>query len=589
MQYFGSFFQVTIVSVYGYCLLAAATRRGKESLIPFFVVSIIIFSLYLAAITGVLYPVAITIKYGGFLGLALGAWLAWRGSMRQWAATCLPPPFLFFIGGCVLAGIAVAGTGITILDEFTHWGLIPKYLYYFAHLPTEDDTQIIYASYPPGLSLFHYFGVVGGSFDEGKLYQAGHVLIFASLAPIIFLGRKTSVALRLIAIFFAYLLILTLGQRFKSLLADPFLGLFLASIIMVYIHYCVSDPRALLALAIPIGCLVIIKDAGSLLAMVVVMFILLSEAAEYYFPRRASPRPRATSLIAALAVIVILPFAVGASWKHHTRSHNISVGLKPIGSNISGFLDKVMGGGDQAEKQIVSKFYKSFSTIKLNNIHSYEDEGMALTRWLAIVALMTLAAWYLSPRGSSRRRAIVLCALLLLASGVIYCLGVLMVYLEVYHPKHSLAMPAFARYMDIYILAYALFAFGALMGTQDSEKSPNPIIPAALLVMVSLIIIDSGQRISPLSPFDFPPTSAKADMADSAAFSIAAIPQDKSTLIECGDKGCGIHQVILQYELVPLKTNMKRWSAKGISKDPAKQAYLAEYDYIFLLGAHSGA
>jgi hypothetical protein len=574
--------------VYGYSLLALAfSRRGDEGILPFFIISAMVLALYMAALAGVLYPVAMAMKYGAIPAFLLGAYLAWPGSMGGWAKALLPFPFIFLLAGCLFAGLEIRGLGLTHWDEFTHWGLYAKYLYIHNRMPGGFDAFYagmdlpIMEKYPPGITLFHYFGVVGGPYLEDRLYQAGHVLIFAALAPLLSVRAQNHPATRVIIFLFTYLAVISLGHRFKTLMADQFMGLFFAGVLFVYFHFARGRLAVLAALGLPLGCLVIFKAAGALFCAVAIGVIFFCEAVEYFFPTEPEKR-RGLALLAAGLIVVLIPLGAGISWRYYLlnmgyiKRHGFESPLTALAPKAGDIAQKPAGGdGGGAKGKIKSEFIGSALSYKVGGGASAKDGGLPVAGWLAIAAVLFGAAWYCAPPRSFKRRAASITVPLIMAGGALYFGSILTVYLNVLKVA---GLPSFERYINIYLLGVMLVALGMFLGSQIRE-----IAAAGTLLFGSALIIWAGQTLDPLSPFDLH-TEHRTGHGDKVAFARAVIPEGKRVLISC-DEGCGVHSYIIRYELLPSMVDVTAWNPAGASTSKEKRDYIGYFDYVYLLNA----
>ena len=169
---------------------------------------------------------------------------------------------------------------VHVYDEYSHWAFDAKSVIEYSQLSTNENVVSCTRSYPPALSVWHYFvNIFTNSSNESHFYIGLSLLIIIILMPCFeFVNKKNKVLLPFffIAIFFsAYLL----GNVYSygSLYADYALSAAFAISIVFTVIFKDDDKKMQKYLFLSLGLCTLIKPSGIVLAGVLIIIKFLED------------------------------------------------------------------------------------------------------------------------------------------------------------------------------------------------------------------------------------------------------------------------------------------------------------------------
>lgn len=161
-------------------------------------------------------------------------------------------------------------TIITESDEFTHWALVVKDMFYSNQLPSHEGTTVIITRYPPFMALIqYYFMYINQGFSVKWLFIAYQFSGFCLLMVCMSRGfacKNVSVWRKIIVTIILMIFPLILYPRyFNLIMIDGFLG-----ILFAYTLYCYFfdelDRFNIIRITMALTALVLTKEMGLVLA-----------------------------------------------------------------------------------------------------------------------------------------------------------------------------------------------------------------------------------------------------------------------------------------------------------------------------------
>jgi hypothetical protein len=449
---------------------AALCRRRVEQMLPpaFFTVILI---LYVCGLCG---------------SVTVGVWLVWalsaaaiayalRSACRRrtaWTALCTPglAAFaLFFFG----FWIAQTGRRPIIFDDFTHWAVVVKSMWYAGGFGNGPGTTTIFREYPPAMALLEFFFVrTGGVFRDDMLYRAFTIFLCAVQLPVF---RRVTwkeawkgllllpVVLVLPTVFFE--------EAYISIYVDPVLGLLFAYVLYTFFAGEAEAPEWI-GMSLAAAVLTLTKSSGSGMALIALLVIVASKRAWRSAAGVAAlPLRRRLLRIAAPFAAVLTAYV---SWQIAFRSLGLGGVFMPERVSLQTIVDLLRRRGPAWQYQTIRDFYHAAVSYRL-----YGSEWrVTLLQWIVMLAALGVCVAAARPKG--RRAETLWTGCGLAVGGAIFAGSLLAVYIFLFGEGEGTGLASMPRYMGSYLLG--VFGFLAPIALEDalSRKWPRAVLTAVL-------------------------------------------------------------------------------------------------------------
>jgi hypothetical protein len=513
------------------------------------------------------------------------------------------PIFAFFFF-CLYAWISTRGSLFYFTDDFTHWGVIFRYLISVGKLPVIDPSlprAVIY-DYPPFTALFQYFTAQITGNRESNVLFAQMVLGLSSVIAILPISEWRhwkSYMLGLGAIFVSFL---ALDFTFQSLQVDLLLGILFAAG-LAQVTFDAQQPQdQFIATIIICSALILTKPTGIIYASMIISAEILVFSLNNK-PEKTSKPYNLGSIFQKIPphflFIIIVPLLFGLTWMLHTKgfsNNKTSLSIfnhQPVSAEISPISI------DDFEKQLleeertqrintrllfvptersisVEAVLKSFSNLApfrsrliFNRFIEELDNGKFVSSGLSAVSiLIILVMFVLIIRYSIKDtrmgivRAYLYLNLLLFIGFLFYCLFLITAYNFSFPALRATIVPSLSRYIGSYFLGWWGFIISviSLISIGPCEK----YIVRRFNILLGGVIL-AGIVFFPMSiVFKQPRPPSDTRMAANTIFkSLAPINFGANDRIydvfqvEPADRGYG--HWIIRYLLTPTPTNYHGW------------------------------
>lgn len=160
-------------------------------------------------------------------------------------------------------------------DNFSHWGLIVKFLYTQGHLPNATNEIIRYNSYPPGTALFINYFIHHIGYSEGNFLVAQFSLISAAFYSLFSITRKFPWFALMINFSLWGLWTLPKGSiGVSTLLVDLVMPLMSLSALIALYENRKSSVKRILSVVLICSGLVLIKNSGVFFVLVPLLTLI---------------------------------------------------------------------------------------------------------------------------------------------------------------------------------------------------------------------------------------------------------------------------------------------------------------------------
>lgn len=189
------------------------------------------------------------------------------------------PGVIFFALLTVYFFILLNGLSLTQYDNFSHWGLIVKEMFYYNSFP-DDRTIVIFRNYPPGTaSLIYYICKILG-YNEGNMLIAQSLIIPACLATLFCKAKFKNMPylISLTAVCIASICIMGYGDstlNMHNLMVDAVLAFVAAASIIIAYYYKNNIKKLFFSNLIVLSSLCLIKDSGKIFLIIICLFIFM--------------------------------------------------------------------------------------------------------------------------------------------------------------------------------------------------------------------------------------------------------------------------------------------------------------------------
>ncbi len=475
MLQFSAFFAVV-------CAVCVGTRRRFEQALAPAVCALMLLLTLLAMPRRLLWIDGLAVA--ALLGVAalaayalLSRRLTPRELARRFAGNVLTPGLLCFAAAAALYAYACEPMTVWWRDDVVHWALLPKSLWaYNGLLDGAHHLNPTFGAYPPGMQVLQWWVMHAlGEWSEPALFGTLFCCYAAFLLPL--LGRMRWRRAWLVPFAVAGLIALPVWANstcYAALSVDTVLAAcFGYTLVRVY-DLGRRDGPGLLAVALGLCGLVLIKQTGCLFALIaVVMMAALG---------RCHEQGRARVALCWLAPVAVLGAWMGfCRWAGLGGMHTTNLG-NTLGQMLSGAYVPPSGGDGVAEA--IGHAFLNAYTGEMNDM-TRGLVRMPLLVWCALpVALLLL------PFGGKRekRRAALVMAIAALAYILMQYAAFFTVFYwetDVYtHAHRDKMILLMERYMTPIVLGFAMLAMRILAG--EAAQKPRSPWPAASLAALAL-------------------------------------------------------------------------------------------------------
>ena len=447
----------------------------------------IIITMFIAGVSGNLKAgvYLILVTSGGFI-LFSAWWAIVHQEMKDSLKRLFAADTAVFVGLILIFLFCTMGMEVMCWDEFSHWMDTVKTMTLIDDLGTNPDAHVLFPSYPPALSLFHYllqkiYLTTGGTaFSEWRYLFSFKTFSLCMIAPVFRRLRFTNP----LAILFAFGSGLVFpgvfyDRYFYAGQVDPFLGLMSGVGFAYLILYEDESDQILKRFSVCAAAMILVltKDAGLLFAAMLLLGVF---AAEFLTNNTDSVSSRCIFCLETTAATVI-PKIV---WNIHLRAKGIS----KVFSNPIVFRDlcQILMQKDETWRQTSWNqfFYKlGFQKIPVGAFDFSFFTWFLLFLLLSAVLLTMLRRWK-TDRYPVARNMLIITLLQL----VIYVVGLGIEYLFQFGEYEGSIHASFERYIGVTYLG-VLIVFQAIALELFTDEYRSPRVETAAALSLSLIIL----------------------------------------------------------------------------------------------------
>lgn len=372
-------------------------------------------------------------------------------------------------------------------DEFSHWMDTVKTMTLIHDLGTNPEAHVIYPSYPPGLSLFHYplqeiYLLTGGTeFSEWRYLFSYKLFSLCMIAPVF---RKLSLRKPLAILFAIGSTVVFPGVFFEffydSGLVDAFLGLMSGAGLAYLIVYDNENDRRMKRLSVCAAgmILVLTKDAGLLFAVMLLVGVFVSE----YLTKNSDSRfSRCIFCLETAAAIAVPKIA----WNLHLKARGVGRAFhNPI---VPRDLVQIVLQRDESWRQEAwNQYFRKLVTEKVP-VGSFHISFFLCFLFFLGIAMLTVR---MLRRGKEEQDAVVRNVIIIaFFQLVIYVVGLGVEYLFQFSEYEGSIHASFARYIGVAFLGILIVLQAAALKLFAGEGQSPRGETAAVLIALSVVLL----------------------------------------------------------------------------------------------------
>lgn len=358
---------------------------------------------------------------------------------------------LFSYGLCFFVVILVAilincnGLRFARWDEFSHWGLAAKDMFYSDDFAKHAGSTVYLKSYPPVATLIEYFFCYTNRLYSDHMVYVGFQFLGISLLSVGFSVVKEKKQIILTALILIFLPVIFFYDVSNSIYADPLLAFAVAYILVCYYNG-EKTFFNLVRICMGLFILTLTKDTGVVLAGVLTLIMLGDVVYKQWLEKKFNWK-QIVLPICGTAWICMLFFV----WQGYLRvpveiigqSAGASVGVAGAIDNsrisVTGIIDLFRGEDGGYRYQVIKNFITRIFSEETFNFDIFALSFIDISIILLLIALII---------GTRNEESKIFSSfgILTFIAGTIYCVFLLITYLFAFSEREALLGSSFERY-----------------------------------------------------------------------------------------------------------------------------------------------
>ena len=593
-----------VVIISGSVFLSAITQQKFEEALPVSIGGITVLLFFIGLLLGLKTAFVCVLVISVGLLSASFVFLFVKKGFSSFLSCFFTPGFVLF--GLFFLGLIYIhyGRPANGFDEFSHWIDSVREMVILDDFGTAPRAQTLFASYPPGMSLFQYFVQKvyllvspNGGFREWLCYPAYQLLAFSFVFPLLKKVTWRTLIPTGVLLGLGYLSVLAFYDYGLTMCyIDPFLGIVAGSgFALVYIWE-KGDKLRLATLLAALFLLVMAKDSGLFFAIMVAVAMMIKAFSWRKGDNFASLDatrgfPIASGLFGRQILIIITGLSVAAIalpkilWKIHYTGRGVSKAFsQPIDLGI--VLNVLLHRDTGWHRQAMDTYAKAFFTAP----QSVGSLGITVTYPMIFLVLCLLLAGVYALRKAERgQKGILITAVIATA---LYSFGLSVVYLFKFGESGSMNLLSMDRYLRVPYLA--MLILGILLFIEWYQEYQGKRFVAFLAACVLMLgIIPAGTAFGIVS---------RSSVAEARQFRAPYDALAERVNAETGDRPAKVYIIsqtddgwdyyVLRYALKPcVAAGWRLFTEGGIPegghlKTPEEWTEeLKDYDYVIVYQA----
>lgn len=400
---------------------------------------------------------------------------------------------VFFL--IVLIGILINCSGLRLSrwDEFTHWGLAAKDMFYSNDFAKHTGSTVLLKSYPPVSTLIEYFFCYTNKLYSDHMIYVGFQVLSISLLSIGFSVVKEKKQIMPTAFVLIILPLIFFYDVSNSIYADPLLA-FAAAYILICYYSAEKSTFNTLRICAGIFVLTLTKDTGVILAGLLSLVMLGDVLYRKWIEKKADWKQIMISMFEIIWTCILfltwqiyLQIPLKAASNSGTSSGKVSGAIDNSNISADGIIGLLKGEDGGYRYQAIKNYViKIFS----DEIFHFDIFSFSFID-LAIIILLVTVIWGIKKNKEEEGKKIFSFGVLTFITGMIYCIFLLITYLFAFSMSEALLVSSFERYGGSWICGI-LIALCILLisyiGRRESKYADILLITFTSLLLIVMPI-----------------------------------------------------------------------------------------------------
>lgn len=465
-------------------------------------------------------------------------------------------------------------------DEFSHWELMAKDLFYYNSFSKHLNSPIQAIYYPPFMSVIeYYFTYINGFFSSSFCYVGYQVVL---LSCIIIACKNANKKLKLILPgFFAALAVLLMFyvDAFSTLMVDAVLAVLIAYTLVCYFSEELSTFN-ILRITGGLAALVFTKPTGVVFAGLITLIMIGDNLLKWFREGKRVLNKLIVPCICTIFVCLLyliwqLYLSVPVNVEHlHNEAVTESVGqevtaVKDITSasriSIEAIKNLISGQGKEYQYETIGRYVRKILNGNSFKIAAFEFSYMDLL--FLLLALSWLGVQTL--KDDNDKHNLFRFGFLSVLAGLGYAAFLLVTYVFSFKESEALALAHHERYLASWIggVLIALWILILMKAAQGKESSTSTIDKWVVFMSVVLIIMSPRDQLLERKSDTMHIEEHWYGYEDMLEIFRSVANKAETLYLVCNDTG-GMDYIMIQDAICPLladllpidnSVNMKEW------------------------------
>lgn len=532
-------------------------------------------------------------------GLSFGAGIYFYNNKNLQVKDLWSAGFVFY--GIVLGLILINSRGLRLArwDEFSHWGLAAKDMFFYNRFAKHPDSTVLIQYYPPISTLIEYFCCYTNRlFSQGLLYTGFQLFCLSTLVGCLGGLKRFKWVSVAVVIFFTPLIFF--NDVYHSIYVDPLLACGVAYVLVSYYKERLVGFNILRIIS-GLFLLTLTKDIGVVLSGLLSL-VMIGDT----FYRQWKQKKRDIKELIVPLVCLIWVCSLFFSWQiylsvpaktYHiqnpivvndqelnpeqatsecvesertaegvveegtveevaegaveeavggTVEETVEGAIGSSGITINGIVALIKGEAEEYKYQVVDNFVKMLFSHDSFDFDLFSLSFMDFS--IVILALAFIFSYSLLNNDTERK--LISFAILSFGAGLAYCLFLLVTYLFAFSQTEALILTSHNRYIGSYVCG-ALIAFFSLLIYQIDEKEKKSG-RTVLILITALVLIASPMERFVSTNMDTELTDKQVYGYDKLSEIIRSGAGEKEKVFFVCNNSDGYARLQMRNELVPL-------------------------------------